>query len=173
MQPWFNIFQSFVSIWQHNTIIWLFYQLTKLLCFTITSLFIIYTSFTQSVLIVIKAHVFSLMHLKVCWLGICLINAFPIYFVLTLISFLFLNFYFTVCNINTNFIITINTLFFEQQQSMSYKHSSIKWLLIPQKGSILVLSENNCLQAFTVMNSKIPLFIHGRCPTTHNHILYT
>ena len=93
--------------------------------FTITSLFIIYTSFTQSVLIVIKAHVFSLMHLKVCWLGICLINALPIYFVLTLISFLFLNFYFTVCNINTNFIITINTLFFEQQQSMSYKHSSM------------------------------------------------
>ena len=106
LQPWFNIFQSFVSIWQHNTIIWLFYQLTKLLCFTITSLFIIYTSFTQSVLIVIKAHVFSLMHLNVCWLGICL-KCFANLFCANLNIFLVPEFHFIVCNINTNFIITI------------------------------------------------------------------
>lgn len=84
----------------------------------------IYTSFTQSVLIVIKAHVFSLMHLKVCWLGICL-KCFANLFYANLNIFLVPEFHFIVCNINTNFIITINTLFFEQQQSMSYKHSSM------------------------------------------------
>ena len=98
-------------------------------------------------------------------------NALPNSFVLTLISFLFLNFILL-------FVIYKYYLYYNHKTHYSLNNSNqwatntLVWLLIPQKGLILVLSENKYLQAITVMNSKIPLFIRGRCPTTHISIIF-